>query len=54
MVHRFDIMPGAEINKQIDQLLGKSPDIDSADVSEANRLAPAPRAPNSPESGVPP
>jgi hypothetical protein len=34
MVHRFDTTPGAEIDKQIDQLLGKSPDIDSADVTE--------------------
>ena len=30
----FDTMPGAEIDKQIDQLLGKSPDIDSADITE--------------------
>jgi hypothetical protein len=27
-------MPGVEVNKQIDQLLGKSPDIDSEDVVE--------------------
>jgi hypothetical protein len=30
----FDTMPGVEIDKQIDQLLGKSPDIDSEDVIE--------------------
>jgi len=30
----FDTMPGVEIDKQIDQLLGKSPDIDSEDVVE--------------------
>jgi hypothetical protein len=30
----FDTMPGVEIDKQIDQLLEKSPDIDSADVTE--------------------
>jgi hypothetical protein len=27
-------MPGVKINKQIDQLLGKSPNINSADVTE--------------------
>jgi hypothetical protein len=27
-------MPGAEIDKQIDQLLGKSPDINSEDMTE--------------------
>jgi hypothetical protein len=30
----FDTMPGVEIDNQIDQLLGKSPDIDSEDVIE--------------------
>jgi hypothetical protein len=28
------LMPGVEVDKQIDQLLGKSPDIDSADTTE--------------------
>jgi hypothetical protein len=30
----FNTMPGVDIDKQIDQLLGKSPDIDSADITE--------------------
>jgi hypothetical protein len=30
----FDTMPNAEIDKQIDQLLRKSPNIDSADMTE--------------------
>jgi hypothetical protein len=29
----FDTMPGIEIDKQIDQLLGKSSDVDSADTT---------------------
>jgi len=34
----FDTMPGVEIDKQIDQLLGKSPDIGSEDVIEEGIL----------------
>ena len=30
----FDTMPGVEVDKQIDRLLGKSPDIDSEDMVE--------------------